>query len=278
MKRILSLILVLLLSFSLCCVCASAEEAASSGNTVSAENAVSAEGAEDRAEGYDVFDLSLSRERIKDAFEKCHLDRKTLKILRKANWDKTDDMLRSELAACIRQHDQLQVEIDSLIPDELKEYFHGQNRTVPGNYKDIFDDFVQNRRKLYNEKVEAILGVQGEMVDLYLEMYNRGINTADQITNSINQLFESGATAAANALGIKLSTDGSYSPPTQPPQTPPSGDIIVYLPEYRDIYYHRVDNCGKMNPKNAEAVTIEYAKSQKFVYCPKCCQGHPEYY
>lgn len=279
MKRILSMILVLLLSFSLFCVCASADDAVSGDSAGSGQGAASAGQAEDAAPGYEIYDTSLFCDRIKDAFEKCHHDQKTLKILRKANWDKTDDMLRSELAACFRQYEQLQAEIDSLIPDELKEYFHGQNRTVPGNYKDIFDAFMQeDQQKLYDEKVEAILGVQGEMIDLYLELYNRGINTADQITNSINQLFESGATAAANALGIKLSTDGSYSPPTQPPQTPPSGDIIVYLPEYRDIYYHRVDNCGKMNPKNAEAVTIEYAKSQKFVYCPKCCQGHPEYY
>ncbi len=221
MKRILSLILVLLLSFSLCCVCASAEEAASSGNTVSAENAVSAEGAEDRAEGYDVFDLSLSRERIKDAFEKCHLDRKTLKILRMANWNKTDDMLRSELAACIRQHDQLQAEIDSLIPDELKEYFHGQNRTVPGNYKDVFDAFMQeDQQKLYEEKVEAILSVQGEMADCFLELYSRGLYTEAEVLSAIDKLaHHEGTVEEANTVGTQMNDSGLSDTP-QPTSTP----------------------------------------------------------
>ena len=209
MKRILSLILVLLLSFSLFCVCASAEEAASSGNTVSAEDAVSAEGAEDRAEGYDVFDLSLSRERIKDAFEKCHLDRKTLKILRMANWNKTDDMLRSELAACIRQHDQLQAEIDSLIPDEIEEYFYGENRTVPGNYKDIFDAFMQeDQQKLYEEKVEAILSAQGEMADCFLELYSRGLYTEAEVLGAIDKLAQHTGTAeAAEESGTAAAAD-----------------------------------------------------------------------
>ncbi len=164
MKRILSMILVLLLSFSLFCVCASADDAVSGDSAGSGQGAApagstaSAGQAEDAAPGYEIYDTSLFCDRIKDAFEKCHHDQKTLKILRKANWDKTDDMLRSELAACFRQYEQLQAEIDSLIPDELKEYFHGQNRTVPGNYKDIFDAFMQeDQQKLYEEKVEAIL-------------------------------------------------------------------------------------------------------------------------
>ncbi|MBQ6317877.1 MAG: hypothetical protein IJI13_10180, partial [Oscillospiraceae bacterium] len=125
------------------------------------------------------------------------------KILRKANWDKTDDMLRSELAACFRQYEQLQAEIDSLIPDELKEYFHGQNRTVPGNYKDIFDAFMQaDQQKLYEEKVEAILSVQGEMADCFLELYSRGLYTEAEVLSAIDKLAQHAATAEeANAHG-----------------------------------------------------------------------------
>ncbi len=119
MKRILSMILVLLLSFSLFCVCASADDAVSGDSAGSGQGAApagstaSAGQAEDAAPGYEIYDTSLFCDRIKDAFEKCHHDQKTLKILRKANWDKTDDMLRSELAACFRQYEQLQAEIDS---------------------------------------------------------------------------------------------------------------------------------------------------------------------
>ena len=280
MKRILSLILVLLLSFSLCCVCASADDTVSGDSAGSGQGAApagstaSAGQAEDAAPGYEIYDTSLFCDRIKDAFEKCHHDQKTLKILRKANWNKTDDMLRSELAACFRQYEQLKAEIENLIPDELKEYFHGQSSIIPGNYKDIFDDFVQNRLKLYNEKVEAILGVQGEMIDLYLELYNRGINTADQITNSINQIFESGATAAANALGIQLTTDGTYIPQEDKKQSvsisaPSSG--MVWIPENGN-HYHDIPNCGNMNPKTAKQVTLEWAKLNNYQWCEDC---HP---
>ena len=221
MKRILSMILVLLLSFSLFCVCASADDAVSgdsagsgqgaapAGSTASADNkepagnALSSEGAEDRAECYDVVDLSLARERIKVAFEKCHHDQKTLKILRKANWNKTDDMLRSELAACFRQYEQLQAEIDSLIPNEIEEYFYGENRTVPGNYKDIFDAFMQeDQQKLYEEKVEAILSAQGEMADCFLELYSRGLYTEAEVLSAIDKLAHtSDAAEEANAHG-----------------------------------------------------------------------------
>ena len=203
MKRILSMILVLLLTFSLCCVCASADDAVSGDSAGSGQGAAPAGQAEDATPGYEIYDTSLFCERIKDAFEKCHLDRKTLKILRMANWNKTDDMLRSELAACIRQYDQLQAEIDSLIPDELKEYFHGQNRTVPGNYKDIFDAFMQeDQQKLYEEKVEAILSAQGEMADCFLELYSRGLYTEAEVLSAIDKLAHtSDAAEEANAHG-----------------------------------------------------------------------------
>ena len=205
MKRILSMILVLLLSFSLCCVCASADDAVSGDSAGSGQGAApagstaSAGQAEDAAPGYEIYDTSLFCDRIKDAFEKCHHDQKTLKILRKANWDKTDDML----AACFRQYEQLQAEIDSLIPDELKEYFHGQNRTVPGNYKDIFDAFMQeDQQKLYEEKVEAILSVQGEMADCFLELYSRGLYTEAEVLSAIDKLAHtSDAAEEANAHG-----------------------------------------------------------------------------
>ena len=201
MKRILSMILVLLLSFSLCCVCASADDAVSGDSAGSGQGAAPAEQAEDAAPGYEIYDTALFCERIKDAFEKCHLDRKTLKILRKANWDKTDDMLRSELAACFRQYEQLQAEIDSLIPDEIEEYFYGENRTVPGNYKDIFDAFMQeDQQKLYEEKVEAILSVQGEMADCFLELYSRGLYTEAEVLGAIDKLAHtSDAAEEANA-------------------------------------------------------------------------------
>ena len=115
-----------------------------------------------------------------------------------ANWNKTDDMLRSEIAACIRQHDQLQAEIDSLIPDELEEYFYGQNRTVPGNFKDIFDAFMQeDQQKLYDEKVEAILSVQGEMADCFLELYSRGLYTEAEVLSAIDKLAQHAAAAEA---------------------------------------------------------------------------------
>ena len=215
MKRILSMILVLLLSFSLFCVYASADDAVSGDSAGSGQGAApagstaSAGQAEDAAPGYEIYDTSLFCDRIKDAFEKCHHDQKTLKILRKANWDKTDDMLRSELAACFRQYEQLQAEIDSLIPDELKEYFHGQNRTVPGNYKDIFDAFMQeDQQKLYEEKVEAILSVQGEMADCFLELYSRGLYTEAEVLGAIDKLAQHTGTAeAAEESGTAAAAD-----------------------------------------------------------------------
>ena len=103
MKRILSMILVLLLSFSLFCVCASADDAVSGDSAGSGQGAApagstaSAGQAEDAAPGYEIYDTSLFCDRIKDAFEKCHHDQKTLKILRKANWDKTDDISAASL-------------------------------------------------------------------------------------------------------------------------------------------------------------------------------------
>ncbi len=218
MKRILSMILVLLLSFSLFCVCASADDAVSGDSAGSGQGAApagstaSAGQAEDAAPGYEIYDTSLFCDRIKDAFEKCHHDQKTLKILRKANWDKTDDMLRSELAACFRQYEQLQAEIDSLIPDELKEYFHGQNRTVPGNYKDIFDAFMQeDQQKLYEEKVEAILSAQGEMADCFLELYSRGLYTEAEVLGAIDKLAQHTGTAEAAQESV---TAGAAEHPT----------------------------------------------------------------
>ena len=215
MKRILSMILVLLLSFSLFCVCASADDAVSGDSAGSGQGAApagstaSAGQAEGAAPGYEIYDTSLFCDRIKDAFEKCHHDQKTLKILRKANWNKTDDMLRSELAACFRQYEQLKAEIENLIPDELKEYFHGQSSIIPGNYKDIFDDFVQNRLKLYNEKVEAILlSVQGEMADCFLELYSRGLYTEAEVLGAIDKLAQHTGTAeAAKESGTAAAAD-----------------------------------------------------------------------
>ena len=209
MKRILSMILVLLLSFSLCCVCASADDAVSGDSAGSSQGAAPAGQAEDAAPGYEIYDTSLFCDRIKDAFEKCHHDQKTLKILRKANWDKTDDMLRSELAACFRQYEQLKAEIENLIPDELKEYFHGQNRTVPGNYKDIFDAFMQeDQQKLYDEKVEAILSAQGEMADCFIELYSRGLYTETEVLSAIDKLAQHTGTAeAAEESGTAAAAD-----------------------------------------------------------------------
>lgn len=206
MKRILSLILVLLLSLSLSGVCVFADDA------VSAENAVPADAAASAGESgdfVDVYDISLLVDRVKDAFERCHRDEKTLKILRKANWNKTDDMLRSELAACIRQHDQLKVEIEGLIPDEMKEYFHGENRIVPADFKDAFSGF-KDKQELYNEKMEAILTVQGEIVDLYLELYNRGLYTKAEVLNAIDKLaLNADGAEEGNAPGTQMAAGGS---------------------------------------------------------------------
>ena len=178
MKRFLSLILVLLLSFSFLAAAAFADDSDS-----------------DETVEYYFYDSSVFCDNMAESFAECRLDKGTMKSLCKANWDKTNDMLYIEIVDCFHEHDRLKSEIEALAPDK----------------------FAEDNLDLYNEKVQDLLTVHGEITDCYLELYSRGLVTEKQAADSIKKLSgESGAIAAADALGIKLAADGSYLPPEDP--------------------------------------------------------------
>ena len=284
MKRIIPLILALLLSFSLFSVSAVADDsvpiitstladdlasslADDSASTLSDDSAatVADDSANDIKVKYYIYDIPLFCERITDAFERCRLNNETLKSLRKANWEKTDDMLRSEIVGCFHEHDKLKSEIEGLIPAEIEDCFHNKDGTVQSAAeKQALSEFIRNNLDLYNEKVEDMLKLHGEIVDHYLERYNRGLNTKEEIAYSIEKIANNeGAIAAAEALGIYLEikeTSKQSAPPTS---------VMVWIPETGD-HYHDIPNCGKMNPNKATQVTLEWAKSNGYAWCEDC--------
>jgi hypothetical protein len=140
-----------------------------------------------------------------ESFEKCYLDQDTKQSLIKANWHKTDEMLRREIAAFFQEHARLKAEIEALLPSEIADCFHKYHKLEPSEIdSQVLRPFIEDNLETYNKTVETMLKLDGEMVDCYLELYYRGLNTKEQIIDSIEKLSsESGATAAAGTLGIQ---------------------------------------------------------------------------
>ena len=202
MKRFVSLILVLLLGFSLFSGSAFAEDASS----------------DDTFTIY-IYDNAAFCENMAESFEKCYLDQDTKQSLIKANCLKTNAMLREEMKSCMNEHARLKAEIEALLPGESADCFQKHRELVPSEVDSrVLRPFVEESLETYNKTVETMLKLDGEMVDCYLELYYRGINTKEQIIDSIEKLSsESGATAAAGTLGIQLAVDDSYQNPNAIP-------------------------------------------------------------
>lgn len=59
------------------------------------------------------------------------------------------------------------------------------------------------------------------------------------------------------------------TPPTPEPEAPtPVGDTVCL--SATGSKYHRINNCGRMDPGRARAVSLEEAVSQGYEKCSKC--------
>lgn len=268
MKRLISLILVILLGFSLFSGSAFADDSVTADDPVSVDDPDSG-----TTFTIYIYDDAMFCEHMTESFEKCYLNKDTKQALSKANCLKTNAMLREEMKSCMNEHARLKAEIEALLPGEIADCFQKHRELVPSEVDSrVLRPFVEESLETYNKTVEAMLRIDAETVDCYLELYYRGLNTAEQIKDSIGKLSsESGATAAAGALGIQLAAEESGLPNEGKPQsssTAATSSSMVWISE-TGTHYHDIPNCGNMNPDKATQIPLETARL-KYEWCEDC--------